>query len=322
MPQETPLLTVIVPHAAGPAGADGRPAWTPPALPRLAALLAQLRPAGRDEGSPEQLNPPHERALARAWGWSGADGTLPFGPALAAGDRLALDPDRPWGLLQPVHWALGREHVVMGDPAALQLDAESSLQCFQLLEPLLASAGWDLRWGAPGRWYLSHPSLEGLATASPDRVIGRNPDRWMPDSPAARPFRRLQAEVQMSLHQHPFNEAREAAGLPAVNSVWLSGCGRPQAQANPPLHRVDELRAAFLAGDEAAWARSWQALDGGTLARLLRGLRAGTPLRLVLCGERHAAGFESPPPGLGASLGGWLRGLRGTAGPAEVLGSL
>lgn len=321
MHAESSLATVVVPHAAGPAGDDGRPRWTPPALPRLSALLAALRPAGRDEASLYHPNPPHERALAQAWGWPASEGQLPFGPALAEDDRLALDPALPWGLLQPVHWAVGRDHVVMADPEGLKLDVEASLQFFQRLEPLFASEGWDLRWGAPGRWYLGHPSLEGLATASPDRVIGRNPDLWMPDGPAGRTFRRLQAEVQMSLHQHPLNEAREAAGLPAVNSVWLSGCGRPRPRAGE-LHLLEDLRGPALAGDEAAWARTWHMLDGGSIARLLRSLRAGRGLRLVLCGERHAERFESPGPGLGARLGGWLGRLRGGRSPAAVLGSL
>ncbi len=40
-------------------------------------------------------------------------------------------------------------------------------------------------------------------------------------------------ELQMLLHDHPVNAAREARGEPAVNSVWFWGAGRPPARAGP-----------------------------------------------------------------------------------------
>ena len=43
---------------------------------------------------------------------------------------------------------------------------------------------------------------------------------------AARRAATLLNEAQMVLHAHPVNEAREARGEPAVNSVWLWGAGR------------------------------------------------------------------------------------------------
>ena len=44
------------------------------ALPNLERLLALLTPDGRDEGDLGSFSPPHERALAAAWGWRGALG--------------------------------------------------------------------------------------------------------------------------------------------------------------------------------------------------------------------------------------------------------
>ena len=59
------------------------------ALPNLERLLALLTPAGRDEGDAGSFSPPHERALAAAWGWQGDDGLLPFAAHAAAGDGIA-----------------------------------------------------------------------------------------------------------------------------------------------------------------------------------------------------------------------------------------
>jgi hypothetical protein len=90
------------------------------------------------------------------------------------------------------------------------------------------------------------------------------------------------------------NEAREERGLPVVNSFWLSGCGvhRPvRARADVRVERA--LRAPALGEDWAAWVEAWQALDRGPLGDALQGLRRGKPLRLTLCGERHAQRFEA-----------------------------
>ena len=59
------------------------------ALPNLERLLALLAPAGRDDGDAGSFSPPHERALAAAWGWHGGDGLLPFAAHAAAGDGIA-----------------------------------------------------------------------------------------------------------------------------------------------------------------------------------------------------------------------------------------
>jgi hypothetical protein len=100
----------------------------------------------------------------------------------------------------------------------------------------------------------------------------------------------------MLLHTHPINEAREAAGLPTVNSFWLSGCGRLATAAAPGAVPVDDrLREPALAEDWAAWCEAWQALDAGPIAALLH---VGDDARLTLCGERRAQTWAPAPQGL------------------------
>ena len=178
-------MHLVIPFAA-PLSEPGRAALGALSLPTLEALLARLDPAERDEGDEYQLSPPHERALARAWGWHGADGRLPFAARAAEAD--GIEPlDFAWGLMSPVHWQVGAEHLRMGDPDALGLDAAESRAFFDAVRPLFESEGYACAWGAPTRWYVAHASLADLPTASLDRVIGRNPDLWMPEPAAARP---------------------------------------------------------------------------------------------------------------------------------------
>jgi hypothetical protein len=263
-------------------------------LPHLKRLLVMLTPTERLGTDEYSLTPPHESALAAAWGWVGGEGTLPFAAHAAAADGIEVL-DLAWGLLTPVHWHVGRDQVTLGDPADLQLDDTESRALFDAMRDLFESEGYALAWGAPLRWYAAHESLVELPCASLDRVIGRNVDRWLPGGAPARLLRRLQSEVQLLLYPHAVNEAREARGRLSVNSFWLSGCGRHQPADEAAVQVADALRAPVLADDWAAWAEAWRALDAGALAELLARAGRGEAVALTLCGERHAQRFESQP---------------------------
>lgn len=281
-------MHLVIPFAA-PLSEAGRTAARTLAWPGLQGLLAG-RSLQRDDGDELSLSPPHERALARAWGWAGGDGQLPFAAAALRAD--GIDPgDLAWGLLTPVHWHLGTEQISLTDPEGLVLSVGDSRTLYDAVAELFTSEGFVLHWGAPLRWYLAHECLTDLATASIDRVIGRNVDRWLPAAAQARLLRRLQNEVQMLLHTHPFNTGRESRGLPTVNSFWLSGCGLAQPQVDAAAVQVDgRLRGPALAEDWAAWAKAWAQVDADLPAR---GLRA-----LTLCGDRSSVTVELPPRGL------------------------
>jgi hypothetical protein len=269
-----------------------------PPLPHLQALLSRLQVQDTLDGDEYALSMPHERALALAWGWPAelADGTLPWAGWWARQDGVDLPQGETWALLSPGHWLMGRDHLTLIDPAQLQLtDAESRALC-DTVRPYFESDGWALRYGAPTRWYLSHPSLTGLPTASLDRVIGRNPDVWLTDHPQARVLRRLQSEAQMLWYQHPLHDERQSRGLLPVNSFWVSGCGVVQAPAEGDFVLDTRLRAPLLADDMPAWAEAWSQLDQGPLAQAVQALDAGQDLRLTLCGERLARTWARPAP--------------------------
>jgi hypothetical protein len=278
---------LIVPFASFASDA-GRDALARLETPALDALLAGWREAGRDDGDETSAQAPHERALARALGWRVAhDGSapLPWGARAARADGIDVG-TAAWALVTPVHWRVGSDAVHLADPRSLALDEAASRALFDALRPLFDGAGFGFAWGAPLRWYASHPDFATLVTASPERAVGRNVDRWLPAQAQARAVRRLQSEAQMLLHAHPLNAARETVGLPAVNSFWLSGCGVFQAErASGPVQVDDRLATPALADDAAGWAAAWRALDATLLPT--RPLEA-----LTLCGERSALTFE------------------------------
>ena len=312
-------MHLIVPFA-GTASEAGLQALQTLSLPHLDRMLARLTP-GAPFGSDEfSLNPPHEQALALALGWTNNAATLP-GRALpdcalpdcalpfAAQQAQALGlpgaTTAAWGCLTPVHLHAGSEQISLTDPAALQLDEAASRAALDAVQHLFTSEGVHLHWAAPLVWLASHPQFDGMATASLDRVMGRQLTPWLPDRQSARLIRRLQNEVQMLLYTHPLNDRREAAGLPTINSFWLSGCGTlPTSNTPPEALQIDHrLRAPALAEDWAAWCEAWRALDNGPIAGLLQ--QPGSA-RLTLCGERFAQPFTlQPQPWWQALLQRW-----------------
>jgi hypothetical protein len=303
---DNPLMHLLIPFASA-LSAPATQVLHELRLPQLERCLARLSPTLRDEADASSPLPPHERALAAAWGWAAqrdeGDGNFPFAARAAAADGVAVG-DLAWGLVTPAHWRVGRDHVLLADPAELQLDAAESRALFDEVRGLFESEGFRLAWGAPLRWYAAHESLAGLACASLDRAIGRNVEPWLPQPPHARLVRRLQSEVQLLLYPHPINEAREARGALSVNSFWLSGCGRFQASAGAALQVDERLRAPLLAEDWAGWAEAWRALDGTAIAALAQAAHAGQEVCLTLCGERAAQRFEPRPQSFTQRLAG------------------
>lgn len=286
-------------------------------LPQLSRLLSAMQACHRVGTDEYSLSPPHERALADAWGWQGNDGALPFAALAAAADGIDVG-QRSWGLLTPVHWHVGRDHITLADPVELKLDDATSRTMFDAVRDLFQSEGFTLVYADATRWYAAHDSFEVLPCASLDRVIGRNVDLWLPTHPKARLVRRLQNEVQMLLYTHPLNDEREARGELPVNSIWLSGCGRPQPVASRDLQIVDTLRAPLLAEDWAGWADGWRALDAGPLTDLRNRMWREPGSSLTLCGERFAQRFDAVPRSAWQRLAGSFRSVD----PHTVLESL
>ncbi|OYU27986.1 MAG: hypothetical protein CFE41_08425 [Burkholderiales bacterium PBB2] len=288
-------------------------------LPHLSELLGRLSPDGAAIGDDEySLNTPQELALAQLRGSQAAPGELPTAAWLAR--SLGLDERLAWARLTPLHLAVGADHITAYNPEELQLSEFDSRALFEALAELWPSQeGWAAQWVDSQTWLIGHASLQGLASASLDRILARNVAAWMPE---ARLLRRLQNEIQMLLHEHPLNQAREQRGVLAVNSVWISGCGRAEGGELPAQLQLDErLRAPLLAGDWAAWSEAWVALDAGPVARALDLARKSHPsLRLTLCGERFAQCYSLRPSG--ALQGLWQRLSPPRANTTELLGAL
>lgn len=276
---------LILPYAA----VEGAPAV---ATPQLDALLALLHEQTRDGDDYDSPIPPHERAVARLLR---LDTQAPAWAAVGAPAGV------PHAWLTPCHLHAGADQVRLDDPAQLQLTLEQAQQLHAILSPWWAEDGLQLEVLTPLLWRVSGAPLAGLRTASLDRVVLRDASLWLPQT---QPFQRLHSEAQMLLYNHPFNDEREAQGLPPINGFWLHGAGTlgskhaTPANAAADLIVLDRLRQTALRQHWSAWQQAWQAAEAGPISALLAHVRAGGAAQLTLCGEAQAIHFSVARPGL------------------------
>ena len=343
-PPVSPPAHLLIPFAACSAEA-----WLPAlqALPRdstrhLGELLRGMKQIQTDTGELYSLSPPHERALGQALGLvhpGTPDGLIPWAARDAAAQQHDVG-DTAWAWVTPCHWAMGREHATLTDPAALALREDESRALLAAMQPYFETDGITLHYLSPERWLAEGELFRTLPTASLDRVLGRNVDPWLPNAgsahrhtpeahdvknAAAKIMRRLQNEMQMLLYTHALNDERAARRQLPVNSFWLSGTGAlpslpsfPALGANAQVSVPRGLAQAAFTDDWAAYAQAWTALDAGDIAGLLRRQRMGETVRLTLCGERNAQTYESSRPGLLARISSLLT----PTPPVEVLKQL
>ena len=200
-------------------------------LPGLSTLLARASPAPRPAGSDAAPADgfaralPHEAMLAQRFGGGAGlatGGSPPIAPDLMQSCGLTVEPGY-WLVVQPVHYHIARDHLVLTDARALELSDADAHSLFLCAQACFAGAGLRLEYGSPQYWFVEAERHRDLHTATPDAACGHNIDIWMPQGDSARAWRKLQNEVQMEWHAHAVNEARERAGMVPVNSLWLWG---------------------------------------------------------------------------------------------------
>ncbi|NML87388.1 hypothetical protein [Polaromonas sp.] len=279
-------------------------------LPQLARLLQGMALVQTDTRDAATLSPPHERALAQALDLASdetPDGLIPWAASDAA-EQLQPGSEqagKAWAWITPCHWAMGHLHATLSDPAALALREDESRALLAIMQAYFETDGIRLHYLTPERWLAEGELFRQLPTASLDRVLARNVDAWLPDSPNAAPLRRLQNEMQMLLYTHPFNDARDANRQLPVNSFWLSGTGDLPAACLPGKAEISaprDLAQAVFKEDWIAYGEAWGRLDSGAITQLLARQRAGESVRLTLCGEQSAQTFETSQTGFFARI--------------------
>jgi hypothetical protein len=220
---------LIVP-ALLPEGEDAPAALEGLRLPALELLLARGR-----RSTDEALS--LETWLAEAFDGDGEAEIAAGALTLAASGGNAGE--SLWMRADPAHLRLNRDALVLVPAVAFGVQAA---EAEALAEHLNRHFSGELTFYplSGERWCVRIEGIpaEGLRTRTPAEVAGRDINRHLPSGEGSMRWHGLLNEIQMLLHEHPVNQAREARGEPVVNSVWLWGAGRLPAEAAAPFQSV------------------------------------------------------------------------------------
>ena len=142
-----------------------------------------------------------------------------------------------WLRADPAHLETGRDHLVLAAVGHSGLTQEEAAAIAETLNRHFAADGMAFFPRQPDRWYLRLAQPPALQTFPPAAAIDRDIHDFLPNGADGMHWRSLLNEIQMLLHDHPVNEAREQRGLVPINSLWLWGGGcLPQTAVAPCNH--------------------------------------------------------------------------------------
>jgi hypothetical protein len=201
-------LTVFIPDFARGHGAAGRPRL--PALERMCARGRKLGPGGPAEFlaplfglEPQQLVP---------------------GPFMRLGDGGSPD-EACWFSAGFVHLAPDRDQLVLMPESILHVTRAETAALAGAFDAMYGAEGWALEVRDQGRAYLRCPQPLDAVTHDPETIAGQPVLERMAAGADAVKLKQLMNEIQMLFHTHAVNTAREEAGQPTINSLWLWGGG-------------------------------------------------------------------------------------------------
>ncbi|MFM1885110.1 MAG: hypothetical protein RL026_267 [Pseudomonadota bacterium] len=230
-----PLCLIVADLHLDPAAASGASSDGQPGLPavehvlrwgRARAVTGWRKALAQVLGRPALADVPPARIVASLPGW----------PPMAD----------PW-LAVPVHRLAALDHLRLPPQGLVALaDDELDVLCSSFAKDF-AAQGLSLH-AAFGSLLLQGSGLDDVLTMDPAKCLGGalRPEQ-LAGGPRGPALRRLSAEIEMWLHDHRINGAREARGLPAINGLWLWG-GGPAANIEP---QSGPLPATELFADEA-----------------------------------------------------------------------
>jgi hypothetical protein len=166
----------------------------------------------------------------RSWlaNWLGSGelaAAAPASVAAAACDELA-SADMVW-LAAPVHLSASLTTVHLDPFGLLRLDAVAQDTLRASFERTFRDSGYRLVPTSSGVFLTAGPALTDIETADPAHHLGSSITEALPKGRDAPALRRLGAEIDMWLHEHPVNQARQRERRRSISSLWFWGGGAP-----------------------------------------------------------------------------------------------
>jgi hypothetical protein len=231
-------------------------------VPGLLAAAQGLRMPAAELLLARGRNSDSERRSVEHWLQDafGLEGTLPAG-ALTALARGETATGALWARADPVHLRLMRDHVIAVPGEALSISSEEAEALSAAINQHFAGR-LEVHVAEALRWWARLAEPLDLPAEPPLEHAGRVVHQVAAGA--------LANELQMLLHAHPVNEAREARGAPTINSLWLWGAGPAPVAPVSPWESVsaDDPVALGLAQAAKTRGRALPSSASGWLDRL------------------------------------------------------
>ena len=170
----------------------------------------------------------------------------------------------------PMHLIAGMTSVHVDRRSILRLDAADQTTLAADFQRVFHDSGFYLQPLEAGDFLMLGPEMPRAETREPARALGGS---MVQRSDSSIALRRLGAEIEMWLHDHPINDTRRRRGELPVTSLWLWGAGAIPARGGAfPASDVGIAHSgatghpptAVTAGDSSADAHSADVLPAAT----------------------------------------------------------
>jgi hypothetical protein len=145
----------------------------------------------------------------------------------------------------PVHLVAGLTSLHLDRRSILRLSADDLTALATEFRRVFHDSGFVLEPLDSGEFLLLGPQMPVAQMPEPARAMGSSLADAQPVGAGDVALRRLGAEIEMWLHEHPVNNARKRRGEAPVTGLWLWGGG--------PARQLDNGRTATAAPSDIAF---------------------------------------------------------------------
>lgn len=222
-------------------------------LPSLTLLLAKSKATI----GPSQAI---ETWLCKEFNIAQQQGNWPIAPLMLHADGPLIKTSKDfWMRADPVHLRVEQNHIMLADSQAFQISQEEAEQIAQDINNNLDNHDFSFLPLRPDRWYIQMPKAAKIHTYTLNQATCQNINNFLPTGDESTIWHKIFNEIQMLLHEHPVNQARESRGELMINSVWFWGGGyMPQSVQSLYTHvwsDNDLARALSLASNSSSYSK-------------------------------------------------------------------
>ncbi len=134
-----------------------------------------------------------------------------------------LPQPQTWLRADPAHFAVSRDNVQLFDSHVVKPTVDEMAAITASLNRHFAEDGLTVTFPDPARGYVAIDAHAVPITTPLWKMGGANVFDHLPSSEGKTNWRALGNEIQMLLHDHPVNQAREARGALPINGLWFWG---------------------------------------------------------------------------------------------------